>query len=127
MDFGAKLKMYRERAGLSQRDLARESGFDAASINRFESGKRSPDERARLEDICNALGLRGADRDDLLWSAGYLPAIYDAVPPTDPTLGAVARVLADERLTPEDKEEFRAVLGSLARRWQGDTSRGGEA
>lgn len=126
MEFGTKLRQYRERAGLSQRDLARESGFDAASINRFESGKRSPDDRARLEAICDALGLEGASRDDLLWSAGYLPAAYDAVPPTEPVLLRVAALLGDARIPEADRREFGMVVEAIARRWAAAAD-GGEA
>ncbi len=127
MEFGARLKAARERAGLSQNALARLAGLSPATINRLESGERGPSNRTLVEQICDALGLRSPERDELLASAGHNPDVYETVPPSDPTLVAIARVLADPGLTPEDKEEFRAVLSSLARRWQGSrTQPGGE-
>ena len=127
MGFGAKLKAYRERAGMSQNALARASGLNPASINRLESGERSPSNRTLIEQICDALGLDAGGRNDLLASAGHLPDVYERVKPSDPTLLAVAGVLGDERVSPEDKSEFRAVLDALARRWGSATRPGGEA
>ncbi len=127
MTFGSKLKEYREKAGLSQQDLARASSLDKASINRFESGQRSPSERARVEDICAALKVEGAQRDALLWSAGYLPAVYDTIPPTDPTLLAVARALAATGLDERERVELRTVVETIANRWVGATEEGGRA
>ncbi len=125
MNFGAKLKEYREKAGLSQQDLARAASLDKASINRFESGQRSPSERARVEDICDALKVQGAERDALLWSAGYLPRVYETVPPTDPTLLAVARALATPRLDERERTELRTVVETIANRWIGAAGEGG--
>ncbi len=117
MEFGLQLRVYREQAGLSQRDLANASGCDAASINRFESGKRNPSERSLVEGICDALGLGERERDDLLWSAGFLPGVYEGVPPTDPTLMLVARVLQAPELSEGERAEFRTVVETIARRW----------
>lgn len=127
MNFGVKLKEYRERAGLSQQDLARAASLDKASINRFESGQRSPSERARVEDICAALKVEGAQRDALLWSAGYLPGVYDTVAPTDPTLLAVARALAGTGLSERERVELRTVVETVANRWAGVAEKGGRA
>ena len=124
MEFGAKLKAYRGRAGMSQNALARASGLNPASINRLESGERSPSNRTVVEQICDALGLSPTERDDLLASAGHLPDVYARVPPSDPTLLGVAQVLADSQLTEADREEFRSVIESLSRRWIGTSSRG---
>ena len=117
MEFGAKLKALREQAGMSQNALARASGLNPASINRLESGERSPSNRTVVEQICDALGLSATERDNLLASAGHLPDVYARVPPSDPTLLAVAQVLADPELTEADREEFRSVIESLSRRW----------
>lgn len=120
MEFGAKLKAYRERAGMSQNALARAAGLNPATINRMEKGERSGSNPELVEKICDALGLTGADRDDLLGSAGHLPDVYERVPPSDPTLLAVAGVLADERLSEADRAELRTVLDALCRRWRAE-------
>ncbi len=118
MEFGAKLKEYRERAGLSQNALARASGLNPAFINRLESGERSPSNRTLVEQICDALSLEGPERDDLLGVAGHLPDVYARVSPSDPTLLLVAEVLGDQSLSAEDREQFRQVLRTLALRWR---------
>lgn len=125
MDFGTRLRGLRERAGLSQNALARASGLNPASINRLESGERSPGSREIVEQIAGALGLPPGDRDQLLGSAGHLPDAYARVPPTDATLLAVAGVLGDERLGEAERAEYRAVIEAVSRRWRGEPGAGG--
>lgn len=55
-----ELRRIREEAGLSQAQLARESGVDRATINKIEQGKRSPS-IATLESLSRALGVEVAD------------------------------------------------------------------
>lgn len=118
MDFGTRLRAYREKAGLSQNALGRASGLNPATINRFESGQRSPDTRSSVEQICAALELSAPECDDLLAAAGYLPDIYSVVPPSDPTLLAVAQALGDTALPDADREELRSIVTAICRRWR---------
>jgi hypothetical protein len=60
------------------------------------------------------------ETDRLLWSAGCLLASLRPLPYGDPTLLAVARLLANRRLSPEARADFRACVEAMARRWQGD-------
>jgi transcriptional regulator with XRE-family HTH domain len=55
-----ELRRIREEAGLSQTQLARESGVDRATINKIEQGKRSPS-IATLESLSRALAVEVAD------------------------------------------------------------------
>jgi len=55
-----ELRRIREEAGLSQSQLARESGVDRATINKIEQGKRSPS-IATLESLARTLGVEVAD------------------------------------------------------------------
>ena len=55
-----ELRRIREEAGLSQAQLARESGVDRATINKIEQGKRSPS-IATLESLSRALAVEIAD------------------------------------------------------------------
>lgn len=41
-DFASMLKYFREREGLSQRELASKLGLSASTIGMYESGKRHP-------------------------------------------------------------------------------------
>ncbi len=55
-----ELRRMREEAGLSQAQLARESGVDRATINKIEQGKRSPS-IATLESLSRTLAVEMAD------------------------------------------------------------------
>jgi transcriptional regulator with XRE-family HTH domain len=109
---------------MSQNALARASGVDPANVNRYESGKRPPSNRAHVEQLAGALGLGAEERDELLASAGHAPDVYERVGLSDPTLRAVAAALGDEELSSEDRSEFRAVVEALARRWRAGTGGG---
>src|SRR5579884_2802986 len=114
--FGSLLRAYRERAGLSQSALARRAGLDPSFINRLESGQRSA-ERSVAERLISALGLDASDTDRLLAAGGHLPALFSRVGLHDPTLHLVVRILTDDRLTPEDRDEFREVIRLIGQRW----------
>jgi len=57
MTTGALLAAARERAGLTQRELAARAGTSAAAICQYESGRRVP-RVDTLERIVSALGAR---------------------------------------------------------------------
>lgn len=53
--FGIRLKAVREKRGLSQSDLERESGVPAVMISHFETGARPNASAATLVKLANAL------------------------------------------------------------------------
>jgi len=55
-----ELRKMREEAGVSQSELARQSGVDRATINRVEMGRRSPSIET-LEKLAAAMGTEVAD------------------------------------------------------------------
>lgn len=118
-DFPTLMRSYRERAGLSQRALARASAVNPAIISRLESGDRGPSGPPQVEAIAGALRLGADDVDQLLAAAGYWPGSFLALGAADPTLLAVARLLAADRLPPADRERFRRVLALLVEQWTG--------
>lgn len=87
-------------------------------INRLESGEREAPSRRTALALARALQLSRDDVDRLLCSAGYLPPSLHRLGPTDSTVGAVVRLLADDRLPPEVRADFRAVVETVAYRWQ---------
>lgn len=109
-DLGARLRAYRQAAGLTQQDVAeRLTGWreDHADIARYESGRRRPG-RTRLLGLARAFGLTDYERDRLLVLAGY--------PPLDPlgyalghepALLALARLLAEGRAPAPLRETVR--------------------
>ena len=60
MGFSSNLKAARERAHLSQRELAKQSGVSQQAISVIEKGERSPSE-ATMKMLADALGCSVAD------------------------------------------------------------------
>src|ERR687883_571579 len=99
-EFGALLRGWRERAGLSQNALARRMGVNPAYVNRLEHGGRGAQKRDLLESVASALALAAAERDRLLAAAGHWPASLEQLGPGDPSLLLVADVLTDPAISP---------------------------
>jgi transcriptional regulator with XRE-family HTH domain len=116
--FGDTLKKLREAAGLSQNALAKAAGLNASYVNRLESGEREPPRPETVMQLAHGLGDRPEITDELLAAAGHLPLAMSKLGPRDPALGLVAEILTDEKLTKEDREEFRQVLISIGKRWR---------
>lgn len=116
--FGAALRRYRERAGLSQLGLAKVSGVHASIINRFEREERQPADREMVGRLAAALRLPPGDCDALLAAAGFFPVSIARLGAADPDLLLVAEILADETIPAEDREEFRTFIRIAGRRWR---------
>ena len=121
--FGDLLRSYRERAGLSQRALARASKVNPAIISRLESDDRGPSGPEQVLAIARALGLDAEQADALLASAGYWPTAFLALGPRDATLTCVARVLAATGLDDDERARFRRVVELLAEQWAASARR----
>jgi transcriptional regulator with XRE-family HTH domain len=111
---------FRRRLGRSQTALGARAGVNASYINRLESGGRGVPTAEVVRALAAGLDLSPEETDRLLWSAGCLPASLRRLPCGDPTILAVARLLADPALSPEALADFRACVEAMARRWQGD-------
>lgn len=59
---GARLREWRERAGLTQQKLAEKCGLSRFQISRWETGEARPDVRA-LEPLVRGLGTALGRRD----------------------------------------------------------------
>jgi transcriptional regulator with XRE-family HTH domain len=87
--FGELVGVFRQRACVSQSELARLAGIDASHLNRIERGLRGSPRRKTVEALCRAFLLDEAERAELLDSAGYaserrvLPAGVFGAPPAD--------------------------------------------
>lgn len=113
--YGDLLKKLRLERGLAQRALAREIGLNPTLVNRSEAGDRAPAGPDEIAAIARALKLTDGEFDQLLGSAGYWPAAYITVGPGDPTLYAVATILADLSLPDEVKRELRLAIETIVR------------
>lgn len=67
---GEQIRQYRKMKGLTQEQLAKESGLSTMSIRRYESGERIAQED-RLIKIAKALDIRLQDLTDTFVWAGF--------------------------------------------------------
>lgn len=117
-DFPVLLRSFRERAGRSRNNLAHEVGVDPSYLTRIEHGDREPPRLHIVEALARALRLAIADRNRLLVAAGYAPLTVVQLGGWDDTLQAVAEVLTDIRLSPEERDQFRSVVEMISARWR---------
>ena len=101
-NFGATLRVLRERAALSQRGLARRCGLTPAYVSLLEGGRRMP-ERPTVERLAEALDLSSEDCGRLLLSAGYAAPVAAVAAPAGP-LAVAESVIDDADLTPQQRD-----------------------
>jgi len=95
-DFGAQLRRWRGRRGLSQLALALQAEVSTRHLSWLETGKAAPS-RAMVLRLAERLELPLRERNGLLAAAGYAP-LYRERPLADaalaPARGALQRLLA---------------------------------
>jgi len=116
-DFSALLKRYRNRAGLSQSELARRAGISASYVNRLEEGERQPPSRSVVLQISEALRLDSTATDALVLAAGYARERQAVLSIEHPILGLMADILQDDHVPEEELELLRLQLELMKRRW----------
>src|SRR5687768_5391541 len=123
--FGTLLRSLRVRMGLSQNQLARMAGVDPAYVNRLEralAGSSSVPSRKVVLALAESLEAGPVDIERLLVAAGLCPESIIRLGGWDQSLGDIAAVLADGRLTSDDRAELRELLRIVAARWQSSSS-----
>ena len=112
---GRLLAAYRQRAGLSQTDLARRVGMDVSYINRVERGARRHAPLSFVARVAASLDLAPGEANALVLSAGLLPPELQRVDPLEPAVHAVLQALAQfERASPAARDHFRALVRHAA-------------
>jgi len=110
---------FRQRRGYSQSALGVTAGVNSSYINRLESGVRHVPTAEVALALAAGLELSPAETDRFLWSAGCLPPSLQQLACGDPTILAVARLLNNQRLSPEALADFRTCVEAMAHRWRG--------
>jgi transcriptional regulator with XRE-family HTH domain len=123
--FGALLRSLRVRIGLSQNQLARRAGVDPAYVNRLErasSTSTSLPSRKVVLALADSVEAGPVDVERLLVAAGLCPESIVRLGGWDQSLGDIAAVLADARLSTDDRAELRQLLRIVAARWRAGAS-----
>jgi predicted ATPase/DNA-binding XRE family transcriptional regulator len=85
MSFAEQLRHYRERAGLTQEELAAKAGLTAKAISALERGERRSPYPQTVRALADALSLSQAERAELLQARiGSKQAVVPAAPPLVP-------------------------------------------
>jgi transcriptional regulator with XRE-family HTH domain len=121
-EFPSLLRGFRERNGRSRNALAHEVGVDPSYLTRIEHGDREPPRQHIVEALSRSLRLSVIERNRLLVSAGYAPLSIVQLGAWDDSLQAVADVLNDIELSPQERNEFRSVIRLISARWRGAPS-----
>lgn len=102
--FGALLRCHRVRVGLSQNELARRAGCDAAHVHRLEKVGRIVPGRAIVLALALALDLDYPDTDRLLAAAGHASVIdwQTRAERAEARLVAIQRTLGEDDLAAEE-------------------------
>lgn len=117
--FGARLRHWRRRRGLSQLDLAQHAATTPRHVSFLETGRSRPSE-GMVVRLSEALDVPLRARNDLLRSAG-LPPMYAEHGLDDAVLGPYREVI---RRLLDQQEPFPAFV--LDRRWDVvEVNRGG--
>ncbi len=116
--FAKLMEEFRQRIGMSRHRLAVEAAVDPSYLVRISSGDRVPPRVHIVESMARVLRLSASDRNRLLTSAGYAPAEVTSIGWSS-ALQAVADVLTDVNLTPEERDAYTNVIQQISARWRG--------
>lgn len=115
--FGTILRELRTARRFSQPALGETAGVDPSFISRAELGRRPPPSLNVVLALIRALALSDADADRLLLAAGHPPTALQRLGTSDPTVLAVARLLADVTTPPERISTYRTLLEGMVQTW----------
>lgn len=101
--------------GMSVADVEKATGIPNSTFYRWRQGLWKQDPRpSQVKAFCEGLGIPfTAAQAALSWSGDGKPA--ETEPVVDPDVRAVARRLADPKVSPEEKAIIRGALRHLAR------------
>jgi predicted ATPase/transcriptional regulator with XRE-family HTH domain len=126
MSFAEQLRHYRERAGLTQEELAAKAGLTAKAISALERAERRSPYPQTVRALADALGLTELERADLLQARHGAKQAAVAPRPTppvgfDPTAGLLVVPRLPVYLTPfigrrQAQAELARLLGTPNRR-----------
>lgn len=106
---GAQIRLFRDRAGLTQKEVARRSGYDSGSISRLEKGEIVA-KISTLAQIAGAIGVSvSALTATLPAVGGGTESLDEAVALNTVAGGVVSQELGDLAQRVESLERWRAT------------------
>ncbi|WP_033440491.1 helix-turn-helix domain-containing protein [Saccharothrix sp. NRRL B-16314] len=118
--FGALVRQWRQRAGLSQEELAARADVGERTVRGLETGKRDNPQVRTVRMLADALRLSGAERSELFIAAGHAGNVDDA-PASEPVRrgGAHGRSRRGPAVTRDPLVEATDALAhAVHSRWQ---------
>lgn len=109
---GARIKLYRRRAGLTQEIAARLKGCTVGAWRKWESGERHVTSLTDWIDIARILRVR-----DLFTLTGLPVGQLPDDPPEDPALPAVRRALLSPAEMPDEPISAARLRGAVDMAW----------
>jgi transcriptional regulator with XRE-family HTH domain len=110
--FGALVRKWRQRAGLSQKALAKSADLGVRTIRGLETGERDDPRVGTVQLLANALRLTGAERAELFAAAGRTELPSDGPEPAEEEPSGPTPV--DDPLA----EAAEALAYAVHARWQ---------
>lgn len=114
MDFGQSLRVFRQAAGLSLRELARRIGVSASYLSLVENGKSSPPSGIRLAQIAEILDLSPSVMMQL---TGRVDPEIAAFLQEKPEAWELIRTLMNMEVSGSDLQGLQAVLERKGTGW----------
>ncbi len=102
----------RQRAGLSQAELAKQAKVSRSMIAQLEIGERRPS-RKLIHNLCRAMQLPEEDEQPLLLA-------YEFRPSGEPSEQIAAFLRADKNLTPEQQEALTKIIREAVNKYLGE-------
>jgi transcriptional regulator with XRE-family HTH domain len=118
--FGELVKLYRLRAGLTQRQLARHAGLDFTYLSKIERSRVPPPTRDMVEAVAKASNLSAAELEGFVAAAGKLAVDLEQLIIREPE---ARRLLRSVQQVPESEQP--KLLGWLAEQVERDLRRDG--
>ena len=109
--FGAHLRAWRRRRGLSQLGLAVETGVSQRHLSFLETGRADPSAEM-VRRLARSLGLSLPEKNVLLLAAGFAPIARAAPSPTQAALDAAIRVVESQPFPAVVLDRHRDILRS---------------
>jgi len=116
--FAALIRRARNEAGVSQEELAEETGISRSQLIRWESGKVERPDPEAVRAVCSVLWI---DPREAVVALGFLTR-QEAFPPVkrlSPTMSRVIKILQGEDLTSVEKQLWIDYLIYLSQRGVG--------